>query len=215
MGLIKTLGVAMMAVLTLTAVAASSASAAQFQAEEYPVTLKGAQSTQHVFTIEGGLTVSCKTVVFEGQEKYGEKQQSITMTPTYEGCKAFGFVEAAVNMEGCQYEYPEPQGTSSPYSGQVSVQCPEGQLITITAGTCEVRVGEQGPLQTVKYTNNEGPPKTITVGAGVEQIAYNKIEDGLLCPLNGTGENGDGKYTGNALVKGFNQNSEQVGIFVE
>lgn len=212
MRLLKMLGIAMLAVFSM-AVAASAASAAEFHIEGTtgPFTIEADQVAEenHVFTIESGLQTKCKTAHFVGTQA-GTSAKTLTVHPTYSNCTAFG-LSATINTQSCNYEFLEPTGTG-PFTGKVNiVNC--STPITITAGTCEVTVGGQGPLSEVTYTNEATSPKTVNVGANVSGIKYTKVKDGFLCPLNGTGTKEEGTYTGNTIAKGF-EKTTQKGVFV-
>jgi len=182
----KTLGLAMVAVLAMSAFVASAAQA-QYTASSYPTTGTATSTLGNdIFTTEGG-TVECKSH-FVGT--LSEASNTLTVTPTYTSCKAFGFAHATVNMNGCAYVFhrvaPEPPATVSTNSN-VTVECPEEpekKSIQILAGNCEVSVGAQGQLSTVE-THNSG--NHVNAKANVGGIAYTVLKDGFLCPFLGTG----------------------------
>jgi len=213
MRLMKMLGIAMLAVLSM-AVAASAASAAQFHIEGTtgPFTVKAHQVSEenHVFTIEGGLTTKCKTASFEGTQA-GTSATTLQVHPVYGGCTAFG-LSATINTHSCNYEFLEPTGTG-PFTGKVNIVGCGTEPIQITAGTCEVTVGNQGPLSQVTYENLARTPKEVLVKAEVSGIRYTKVKDGFLCPLNGTGTLEDGTYKGNTETEGF-EGTIKRGVFV-
>jgi hypothetical protein len=168
----KVLGLALVAVLAMSAVVASAASA-QFTANSYPTTVTATSPLGNdVFTVDG-TSVECDGH-FEGSAS--EASTTITIKAVYTNCKAFGFATATVNMNGCDYTFHSNQ--------TVTVDCPVGKVITIVAGNCEVQVGAQGPLSTVDLSNNGNH---IDVKATVTGITANATKDGFLCPLNGTG----------------------------
>ena len=169
---LKTLGVALFAVLALTAVSASAASAAEFTAASYPTTGTGESAKGNdVFTTEAG-TVECKSH-FAGT--LTAANSDLTVTPTYSDCVAFGFVEATVT--GCKYTFTAVSTTSA----NVDVVSP----CTIIASNCHVTVPNQGPLGSVAITNNAAGD--VSVQANVSKIEYTVVKDGFLCPFEGTG----------------------------
>jgi hypothetical protein len=176
---IKTLGVALVAVFALTAVMASAASAASFTSSTYPTTATATSAIGNdVFTTEGG-TVECAGH-FQGT--LAAASSDLTVTATYTNCKAFGFVEATVT--GCKYTFTAVSKTSA----NVDVVNP----CTIIASNCHVTVENQGPLSSVTLANvAEGD---VTVKANVENIKYNVIKDGFLCPFAGTGVKSGATY---------------------
>lgn len=215
MRLMKMLGVAMVAVLAM-AVAASAASAAEFHIEganpEGTYTIKAHQVSEenHVFTIEGGLTTKCKTATFTGSQ-VGTAATTLEVHPTYGGCTAFG-LSATIETHSCNYKFEQPTG-SGPFTGKVDIVNCGTQPIQITAGTCEVTVGNQGPLSQVTYENLARTPKEVLVKAEVSGIKYTKVKDGFLCPLNGTGTLEGGTYAGNTETEGF-EGVIKRGVFV-
>jgi hypothetical protein len=176
----KTLGVALFAVLALTAVMASAASAAAYTSSTYPTTATGSSPKGNdVFTTEAG-NVECAShfhVTIGGPPSY-----DVTVEPTYSGCEAFGFLEATVT--GCKFTFT---ATSIP-SSTVHVTGP----CTIKAGTCHVTVDNQNNLGSVATTNNAAGD--VSVQANVSGIKYTVINDGFLCPFNGTGEKTGATY---------------------
>jgi hypothetical protein len=169
---LKTLGVALVAVFALTAVMASAASAASYTSSTYPTTATATSAAGNdVFTTEGG-TVECASH-FVGT--LSAASSSLTITPTYTGCKAFGFLEASVT--GCEYEVTASSTTLS----NIHIR----KTCTIKAGTCHITVHPQGPLSHVGTTNNAGGD--VSLRATVQNISYTVITDGFLCPFNGTG----------------------------
>jgi hypothetical protein len=211
---IKTLGLALVAVLAMSAVVASAASAAQFASEgNVNAKVEATQSTTHVFSVEGN-NVSCTTANFATSGEIASPASSVTVHPVYSGCTAFGFVGSTVTTTGCDYVLSAP-GTveSGKVAGNLNVTCEAGKNIVIVAGTCEVTVPAQSFTSGLTFENVAGPPKTVTLKAAVSGIKSTKVKDGFLCPLNGTGA-ATGTYSGNTTVKGVSK-GVQVGVFVE
>jgi hypothetical protein len=182
---LKTLGVALVAVFALTAVMASAASAASYTASSYPTTGTGTSAIGNdVFTTEGG-AVECAA---HFQAFLEAATSSLLVTPTYTSCKAFGFVEASVT--GCSYNFTATSTTSS----TVHVISP----CTIRASTCHVNVFAQGSLSSLATTNNASGD--ISVKANVSGIVYHVVNDGFLCPFNGTGIKTGGTYKQGSAV---------------
>jgi hypothetical protein len=188
---LKMLGMAFVAVLALAAVSASAASAASYTASSYPTTGTGESAVGNdTFKTEGGV-VECKSH-FEGTLAT-EAQESLTVKAKYSSCKAFGFLNATVEMNGCDYLFTAPTSTGGAnWHAAVHVKCAPGP-ITITAGTCKVTIGEHSPGGVVNITNNAGGD--VSVKAAVTGIKYNVTQDGFGCPFLGTGERSDGTYT--------------------
>ena len=174
------------------------------------MTIVSEQTEAHLFTIEAGLKVQCKKAQFEGTMTK-TAQKTVEVTPKYSECTAFGF-EATVNMGSCKYKFQEPFA-SGPFKGETSILCKAGEPAKVTAGTCEVQFGEQGPKKTITYENQATSPATVRVEVVLEKLKYNKTKDGIFCPLNGTGEKEDGTYFGNSKAEGRKE-ATQVGFAV-
>lgn len=181
----KVLGLALVAVLAMSAVVASAASA-QFTADSYPKTVTAVSELGNdVFKIDNA-SVECKGH-FEGTAS--EASTTLTVTPVYSNCKAFGFASATVVMNGCDYVFHS--------NGEVDLECPAGNSIVISAGNCEVDVGTQTGLKTVGLANNGSH---VDVKADVGGITGTVTKDGFLCPLSGTGVKTGGTYKQGSAV---------------
>jgi hypothetical protein len=191
---LKVLGLAVVAVLALTAVMSSAASAALYTASAYPATATGANTKgSEVFTTEGG-KVECDSHFVT--HSISAASATITATPTYSNCEAFGFLEATINTEGCSYLF-HVEGSGPSFNNKVDVECGAGKSIKITAGTCKVEIGGQKELKNVvSSTSGTG----VLVKPSVEGITYTVTQDGFLCPFGGTGTKKDGKYTGEVTI---------------
>jgi hypothetical protein len=188
---LKMLGMALVAVLALTAVSASAASAGSYTASSYPSTGTGESALGNdVFTTEAG-KVECKSH-FEGTLK--EKSADITITAKYTECKAFGFLNATVSH--CTYTFTEPTGSGDTWSQTVHII---GSPCTIIVSTCEVSVPLQGPLSSVTTTNDTAAGD-VTVKANVSKIKYNVTKDGIGCPFAGTGAKEGATYVQGSAV---------------
>ena len=191
---LKVLALAVGAVLALTAMMASAASAAQYTASSYPATATGSNTKgSEVFTTEGG-KVECDSHFVT--HSLGEASSTITATATYTNCEAFGFLEATVDMEGCRYVF-HVSGSGPTYSNTVDVVCDAGKSVKIVAGTCKAEIKGQTGLSNVA-TSNSG--SSILVKPSVESVAYTVTQDGFFCPFGGTGNKTDGKYTGEVTI---------------
>jgi hypothetical protein len=195
----KTLGIAMVAVLALSAVVASAASATNFTASKYPTSgTATSEKGNDDFNTEAG-SVECKAHFHVGP--LTEPSETVTVVPTYTECKAFGFLNATVNMNGCDYEFN--------VNGNVKVLCPAGKSIIITAGTCETTIGAQGPLSKVDLANSG---TGISAQATVTGIAYTVTKDGIGCPFSGTGAKTGATYTQNTAVLVSSTNGATIDI---
>ncbi|HYG96180.1 MAG TPA: hypothetical protein VD741_03640 [Solirubrobacterales bacterium] len=186
---LKTLGIALVAVLAMSAVVASAASATNFTASTYPTSATATSPLGNDdFSTEAG-SVECKGHFLVGP--LTAAAPTVTVTPTYSECEAFGFLNATVNMNGCDYTFNVNES--------VTVDCPAGKSIVIVAGTCETTIGAQGPLNTVDLANNT--ETSISAKANVTGIAYTVTKDGIGCPFSGTGAKTGASYTqANAVI---------------
>jgi len=191
--ILKSLGLALVAMAAMSAVVASASQASEYTCSAYECLATGSNTAgNETFTTPGG-TVQCNshyTVEKEGTTNatgITGPTTTVTVTPTYTGCKAFGFVNATVNMMGCDYVFHSGSLiVAGRYNNSVSIVCPAGSgPITITAGTCVVDVPAQGPLTNVETENLAGG--TLTVKPNVTGITLNVTTDGFGCPFPGTG----------------------------
>ena len=208
---LKTLGVALCAVLALTAVVASAASA-NYTASSYPTTGTGESALGNdVFKTEAG-NVECKSH-FEGT--LSASSASLTVKAKYTNCKAFGFLEATVNMGSCDYLFTNATGTGvldQWTAKEIHVKCTEaGKPITISAGTCKATVGEQTTAGSVDLTNNTAA-KDVSVQATVTGVKYTVTEDGFACPFGGTGAKTGATYTQGSAITFASTNGATIDI---
>ncbi|HST70668.1 MAG TPA: hypothetical protein VLI94_13555 [Solirubrobacterales bacterium] len=203
---------AILGLLAIGGAFAPLASAHPLTAESYPARLFGEQTTQHVFTIEGGMTAKCPVAAFEG--KITEATETFELNAEYHGsgeskCSAFGLGGiASISTNGCAYVLRpqsfvvEGEELEEEFLGTIEIKCPEGQKITITSGTCEIQIGSQKGLSPMAFMSSGS---AISVMPRVkETLRYTKTKDGSGCPLTGTGEKTDGSYGGGATIAGSN-----------
>jgi hypothetical protein len=203
---IKALGLALFAVLALTALSASAASAAvEFHSEGSETVLSGSQVAEDVFTTNAG-TVRCKNATYSGISNAATTATQ-TVTPTYSECTAFGFVGATIHTNGCTYTFSAANNT-------VTIGCAAGKAIEVTTPTCDVKVGAQGPLKGITYTNGgSGTTRDITVDVSIEGLHYEQT--GTSFPACTTGTFTNGKYSGSATVTGESTENKHLGIWVQ
>jgi len=210
---IKALGLVLIAVFAMSAVVASAASATAGTLTTFPtstVVATGEQIGEHVFTltdhpVEGGFAnVKCKKAIFDGVGTNKDDDTTLTVTPTYSECKAFG-LNATIDHNGCNYVFHT--GTTTGLGGWhvvATVVCPVGKSIVITASTCEVSVGNQ-ELTTNEVTNaGFAEPETamdLHLHTNIKEIKYTVLKDGIGCPLSGTGSFSKGDYVGTSTLK--------------
>jgi hypothetical protein len=182
---LKTSGVALLAALALTAVAASIASAADYTASAYPTTGTGESPIGNgTFITEAGST-ECKTH-FEATLTEASSRLTVK-TKVPECARAFGLINATVNMGSCDYLFTEPIKTApNAWLAPVDIACTNSwEPMTVTAATCKVTIGSQTPGGGANITNTAGD---VSVQITLEGIKYAVIQDGFGCPFNGTGQ---------------------------
>jgi hypothetical protein len=209
----KLFGVMAMAALALTAVAASAAQAAPaFHVESAPATLTGEQTTTQEFTTNSGI-VTCSTATFSGTTTVTETTTQ-EMTPSYSGCKAFGFLSSTVEHNECKYVFHLVAGGVSPFPATVDVVCPGGKAIVVKSAftNCVVTVTSQNTLTGVTFTNTgTKTTRDLDVSLSIEGITY--TQTGTNC-AGGEGTFHNGKMHGAATVKADNSSGVQEGLFI-
>lgn len=211
---VKMFGLTVVAVLAMSAVAASAASAAEFfheaPAEEPTARVVATNEGTHNFTAGLIGTIECKIAKFTGTTYVTSPQKTVTVSPEYKECTFLKVSGVEVKTNGCTYTFNEPTAL---FTGTVTVNCPEGKAIEFKANGCEIKVGKQGPLSTVTYTNQaatEKLVKSVKVAASVSKIKY--TASGTCTVL---GEKEDGSYSGTAIAEGETELGTRVGAFIK
>jgi hypothetical protein len=194
---IKTLGL-VCALLAVQAIAASAAQAVPtFTSSAYPSTATGSSPLGGTFFSTEAGKVECKS--HAATHAQAEASTTTTVTSTYTECKAFGFLSATVNNEGCgRVSHATEKVSEGVYRHHVDISCEAGKSIKVTAGTCKMEVKSQNGLTTVKSTNLAGG--TITVQLEVAGIAHTVTQDGFACPFNGVGNKANATLSGDVVV---------------
>ncbi|HEX7278554.1 MAG TPA: hypothetical protein VF255_02915 [Solirubrobacterales bacterium] len=202
---LKALGLALVAVFAMSALSAASASAIEFHSAVAHTELRAEQHAgEDTFTVNAG-TVRCSHVTYAGTESFATSSFQ-TVTPTYTGCRAFGFVSTTIDTNGCSFHFSS--------NGQsFSIFCGAGNPMAVTAFNCWVTVGTQLNAGFVVHTNQGGTPIDVTVDMNITGIKYTQHSKSFPGCTNGTFTNGT--YTGSATMQGFNTVGEQIGIWVE
>jgi len=203
-GKLKALGLAVLPVVALAA-GAPGAQAINFEASSYPATVTGSNTKgSETLTTEAG-AVQCSSH-FEGT--LSAASSTLTITPKYSECTAFGFLSATVTTEGCTYVFHATEEVSAGvFNSHADVSCPEGKSIKIAAATCKAEVKAQTGLTTVKSTNSGS---SVTVQPNVTGIAMTVTQDGFGCPFAGTGAK-TASYHGDVLISRVGGGSVGVG----
>lgn len=216
----KALGLAVMGVLALSAVAASGAQAelTKFTSSEgYPVTLSGENAgvSSVALSIAGGVrTVSCGKV---GLSKVlaAETATLEGLTAKYEECTGNGETTATIDMTGCTYTLAtfNTRPSSGAGNATVSIACPAGTAIDIRIYSkgkehieanelCRYRIPAQMLTGLLDWHNHNTGTTTedleFTTNFLVAQIVERVKGTLVACGLGTT----DATYSGNVTVTG-------------
>ena len=198
---IKALGLAVVAVLAMSAFFANTASATTigtFTCNSYLCEGTGEQVAKHVFTVQGQ-KVECNKAHFSGS--IADTSHTIKVIPKYEECTAFGLA-ATVSMNSCYYDFTTGTTHNSPthyYTGTVHIRCTtSGDSITVSAGdgSCVVHIHEQTPtIHNVDYENLDPTGSGVLVTSTVSGIHSTVTKNNFLCPVSSATTDTTGTYT--------------------
>ena len=200
---LKTFGLALVAVLAMSAVAASAASA-EFTLGAGATKVTASQVGANFFYIEGGF-VECTTAGGEGAAP-ASGSESLNFVPSYSGCNAFG-LPADIKANNCNFELTT--------NGTVHV-CEKGGAasggpieITVTSGgasVCTVTVAKQTPTTPVTI-HNSGTSTTMDLlitATNITGIKYTVDGGGGKCGK--VGAHADGEYEGDITITAEDNN---------
>jgi hypothetical protein len=240
---LKTLGLALIAVLVLGAVAASVASAVQdtFRTSaggEAEITGEADPDAKTQYfqgsTADPDKFFSCNKVSVGGKFKDGATSITTT-TPKYEECEATSIdtvnhqttkVSATIEFTSCDYNFLTNTTTGNPTGGEhasLEIKCTTaGDAIHIKVTALKIKcvtIPAQIVTHAVRYNNTEtkAGTKEITIEATAHSITTT-TENSVACPVpEGTTVHEDGLYTGKTTVKGFKNaaHTEPTNIFKE
>lgn len=189
---IKTLGLALLTTLALTAVMASTASA-NFTSSAAHTVLSGSQVESHKFTAGTGIgAINCTTVSFSGTAAASSEPTQV-VTPTYANCKDSLGRTVDVNTSSAEYMFTSTAGKGLFHiiGGHIT--------ITVTGSTnCVITITAQNNKNNVAYTQEGNHLKYAT---GTNNIHTHISGGGFAC---GTESKTctNGTYTGTTLMKG-------------
>ncbi|HEY8810064.1 MAG TPA: hypothetical protein VIM28_08580 [Solirubrobacterales bacterium] len=208
---LKTLGLALVAVLAMSVVVASAAHAEEgekkFEAGKYNAFLTGEQiagaghGAELAFNIGVFGQVKCSKVLFDAIMTVATS--TVTMAPTYSGC-AIGTKPVTTTLNGCEFLFHG--------SGAVDLTCPAGQslIIHLYASAaehklgnvlCEYTVGPQAGLKEITFTNTTTiSPDDVDITFNIKKIAVKRIKG--TEPNCGVA-NPEGIYTGTTTFKAY------------
>jgi hypothetical protein len=214
---LKALGLALVAVFAMSAIASSAAQAGQFETQSGAnATVTGEQITgpvtgktvsEHEFTTRIG-TVKCEFATFHGVAI--PVSTELTLTANYTECFLGGTIEAHVNMHGCDYNFNAGNTIAgSPDEIEVSteVKCPVGEKIEVivTNGkSCTITIAPQTVAGITAKNNTAASPMDVVATVDAAGIEY-KVDtpNPSQCPnAVAEGTYNDATYKGVATLKG-------------
>jgi hypothetical protein len=206
---IKALGLALVASLAMSAMVASAAQA-EFHSSVHHTIGKGNQIGNHVFTAgEGFGNITCTTAEFHSTQT-GTTASSLTIHPTYTGCKD-SLAGRTVHVSPGTYTFT----TAKSPTGEAEVHVISPFTLHVTSGgglgTCHVEI----PVQTVggiTYHNLGGTNGvTITTNStGVDSVT----SGGFFNCGTANGAHANGTYTGHTTQRGFTTEGAAVEVSV-
>lgn len=231
---LKRLGLVLIAVFAMGAVAASAVQAqghnnVQVTSETSPWVMDGYQTEELWFTRT--VTLTCETANFHAAGSDGDT--TVTVTPEYEQCHARGpFGEtwpATVTMNECSYLFhlfgEEKEGGGHTFTATAGVECQdEGGSITIDVYTshsnhtsdsrlCTLHVPEQTGLTAIDLTNKAAgmlPKDSIEADIEVSGIHSSRTGSFLCGPT--TDETGE--LHGAVALVGTDSNKNENGLTI-
>lgn len=188
--------------LVILLVLAAPAAGDGFAAVSYPVTISGTQlGSGPVFGTEAG-SVTCESSTLTSPT-LSERATSLTLTPTFSNCKAFGSMTATVSATGCTFVLKEATETEfEKFEGSMDLNCESEQSIVISTLSCEAQISGQTGLKTMKYVNQHSEvPSNFAATFSLSGVKYTVTKDGFGCPFTGTGAKTSGTFSDEAVVK--------------
>ncbi len=224
---LKALGLAVVAVLAMSAVVASAASAetGTVTAESYPAKLTSTQVGTNELSIgNGARKVSCTTATVSGE--LTAATTTLTLTPTYTNCTSTGALPATVTLNGCDYLLHPTKVTATTGTGTVDVVCPAGKEITVDIYSssehipanikCEYHIKAATGYAAGEYhLIGAGTTREIQATLNVVKIhTVNTVGSKLLCGL-AAAETGTSTLTGTQTLTGENPSTgAHIGVFI-
>jgi hypothetical protein len=163
----KIFRLALASVLAL-AISASSAAAAEFHTEAAETVFSGSQVGEDVWTFQAG-TVKCTEATYTGLSTVATST-SLTVTPTYGGCTAFGFIGAKFEVNGCQYKFTATTATT----GALEL-CPGGQTMTIITSICDVHISKSLFADVSYASEGTGSTKHTKITVKTGKVHYRQV----------------------------------------
>ena len=190
----KALGLALVAVFAMSALAATGASAASFNSEANTTIVTGDDdNSTHTFAA-GGVAVECTESTFTGTQS-GTASATLSVRPIYNGCTFLG-EPATVHTTGCTYEFSAVTNATGHLPAKI--ECTGSNMIKVTTSACSLTFNTTDTDRGVTATNlGSGKTADVTIHATAD-AEFTK--SGPLCFLV---VGNKGTYTGTSTLKGY------------
>jgi hypothetical protein len=195
-----------MALLVLAAMSLPHvAGAVEFHSEAGHALYAGTQIGETVLTVNAG-TLRCAELTTSSTTTEATNTTLRSGTATFSECKAFGFVSATADLNGCEFE-------ANADTNKVNVvNCVTPAAFT--AFNCWVTINNQTGLGSTEYTNaGSGSGRYLIGHANLTGLKYTQHSKSFPGCTSGTFE--DGTLVGEGTLKAKNTLGEQVGIWKE
>lgn len=166
---LRALSLVVLAVLGISAVAATAAQGATFTAASYPAFIHAEQTSEHVLTY-AGRSFTCQKATFTGGE-LKEAGHTVSVTPEYSGCRSIilgNTLPATVTHNECKFDITI--ASTTPTAAEVHLLCPANKAIelhvypdaTHSTSVCTYRIPPQ-TVTGITYENMAGVPSDVTI----------------------------------------------------
>jgi hypothetical protein len=162
-----------------------------------PAWITGAQVTQLKWTLGGSTTIKWTTADLRGTTE-GSTISQVDFTPILEGT-TLGGLEATSDQNGCKFRVTST-ATALTWTFDIVGCTNPGHYLAITQASCEIRIGEQGPLSSITASNGGSPIADVLTTLNVTGITYTGLS-GCPAPLVGTFSNGG--LTGTTTLRAY------------
>lgn len=215
----KALVLAVLAALLVGAAVASAAFATPFsiKAEKVPTKWTAKQHGGTSVTGTDAGAISCAEITYEGDQTVTPASE-ISLTPTFSGCTALGFLNIPIDTNGCFYKFTAWTKVDGNFEGSTDIVCPEGKVIEVTAPGCTITFGAQTGLKTVTFTNlGAGTTRELTIDFALTGTKYEEHGKGIFPSCaDKTVAKSNGTQNGALIATGENPTSKaHHGIWVE
>ena len=188
---------------SLSAIFSSTASAEFHSAAEHTV-LDGSQVGSDSLVFNAG-KISCSTITYSGTLS-AKTSSTASLTPSYSGCNAFGFIGVTIDVNGCQIVLHQNTELTDISCG--------AKPIEVTAPNCTLTIGSQTGLASSTFsTEGTSPKRDIKVKLNLTGVSYTQTGKGE--PPCSTKSFSDGTYTAEATLTGTDTSSTQVDLWSE